>query len=153
VSQIEFDDVRKRFALDEFVYSFAWTQTTNGVLPLTPGTEIEVNNPVSPAGIVKDWPRVPRAYQEEVPGLEIVPAFAGLSRNNSEASKKRITPKRFTGLNFFTRKLYRRGTYTFKNSEWVLRDSNYISFIGHIWIQLILIHNPYLGWGLTFTRY
>jgi hypothetical protein len=26
---------------------------------------------------------------------------------------------------------------------WVVRDSNYISFIGHIWIQLILIHNPY----------
>jgi len=25
----------------------------------------------------------------------------------------------------------------------VVRDSNYISFIGHIWIQLILIHNPY----------
>jgi hypothetical protein len=24
-----------------------------------------------------------------------------------------------------------------------VRDSNYISFIGHIWIQLILIHNPY----------
>jgi len=27
--------------------------------------------------------------------------------------------------------------------KWVVRDSNYISFIGHIWIQLILIHNPY----------
>ena len=36
--------------------------------------------------------------------------------------------------------------------KWVVRDSNCISFIGHIWIQLILIHNPYQRLGLTITR-
>jgi hypothetical protein len=85
----------------------AWTQTTNGVLPLTPGTVIEVNSPVSPAGIVKDWPRVPRAYQEEVPELTIVPAFAGLRSIRSDAIKKRISQNSFVGLEVLTAQFYR----------------------------------------------
>ena len=86
----------------------AWTQTTNGVLPLTPGTVIEVNSPVSPAGIVKDWPRVPRAYQEEVPELTIVPAFAGLTRIKAEVNKERISQKSLIDLASCTYKLYSR---------------------------------------------
>ena len=101
----------------------AWTQTINGVLPLTPGTVIEVNRPVSPAGMVQDWPRVARAYQVEVPELTIVPAFAGLITIKFVTDKERISQKRLTALKILTAQFYRGLIHPIMWRKWIVRDS------------------------------